>query len=245
MFIDKKINELNFNEVHIWCTSLDEKYDYTYLKNYLSESELNKVNRFKIKSDNINAIVRKALSKYLLSYYLKMPIQSITLKYSYYNKPEFSGINFNSSHSKNKIVLAFSLNKNIGIDIEEIKYFEGMDQVAKSYFAKEEYEHYKYLNKSQRIYTFFRIWTSKEAFIKAIGNGFTYPIQNFIINPFSGTRMTPIILKELSNQNWFNKRLQLFDSFASAIAFNGEEIKISVIKFDINKKSEVKILDEL
>lgn len=86
---------------------------------------------------------------------------------SKYGKPFLTGgLNFNISHSGDYVCVAFS-NKDVGIDLEQITPID-LDSVL------------QYLHEDEREYiseakipneAFFKVWTRKEAFLKAKGCG--------------------------------------------------------------------------
>ena len=97
-------------------------------------------------------------------------------------KPFFSdypNIHFNVSHSKSKVICAFSENT-IGCDIEEVTSIN-LD-IAKNYFFDSEYEYIKnQKTTTERENAFFRLWTLKESFLKTTGFGISISLNNFEI----------------------------------------------------------------
>jgi len=74
---------------------------------------------------------------------------------------------FNISHSQNKIVLALSFHRPVGIDIEYIKPRPHYHKIMKRFFAHEEQN--KVESSDHPLETFYDLWTQKEAFIKLMG----------------------------------------------------------------------------
>jgi len=87
-----------------------------------------------------------------------------------------SNIFFNISHSGQYVVLAQS-SYEIGVDIQKHKK-QNLD-VARRFFAKSEYEHLMSVNDKNK--EFFRLWTLKESYMKALGKGFSLPMCDFEI----------------------------------------------------------------
>lgn len=54
--------------------------------------------------------------------------------------------------------------------------------MAKRFFAADEYAELIQLPNDQQTQAFYRIWTRKEAFIKAIGEGLSHPLDSFSVN---------------------------------------------------------------
>ncbi|HKB85680.1 MAG TPA: 4'-phosphopantetheinyl transferase superfamily protein [Ignavibacteriaceae bacterium] len=100
----------------------------------------------------------------------------IIFSYNKFGKPYISdsggNLQFNISHCDNIIVFAFSSGNEIGVDVEKINMIEDMDGVADICFTQYEKD---WLNRTEsKTETFYKIWTIKEAFIKAIGRGFSF-----------------------------------------------------------------------
>jgi 4'-phosphopantetheinyl transferase len=90
------------------------------------------------------------------------------LHYTRFDKPYLNNaFDFNISHTQNLVVCAATTTGNIGIDIEKIQ--PVTIEYWSDYFTIEEIEA---INKSSdKHIAFYRTWTKKEAFIKAIGKG--------------------------------------------------------------------------
>lgn len=84
-----------------------------------------------------------------------------------------SSINFNISHCNNIVVVIIS-NKNVGIDIEDIKEFK--KSIIRKVLTNNEL--IDLLSANNKKEYFFKLWTLKESFLKAIGTGLSYGMQN-------------------------------------------------------------------
>jgi|GEM_PF-3997675 len=89
-------------------------------------------------------------------------------------KPFMEGNSFfNISHSGKFVVVAFSSDSSLGVDIEEIKDIE-VEPLAKMLHT-DEYQYLKSIDFNQSV--FYSLWTKKEAFLKALGVGFSKGIN--------------------------------------------------------------------
>jgi len=86
---------------------------------------------------------------------------------------------FNLSHSGNKVVLAVSEDE-VGIDVEQIAPFSFA--VAQRVFTANEQD---WLQRQGEDSAFYRLWTGKEAIMKALDLGFQLPPESFEILPES------------------------------------------------------------
>jgi 4'-phosphopantetheinyl transferase len=86
---------------------------------------------------------------------------------------------FNISHSGTRVLCAVS-DHEIGCDVEKVR--AAPLRVARRYFCSEEYQALlDCKNEPERDRLFFRLWTLKESFLKAIGLGFRLPPNAFCI----------------------------------------------------------------
>jgi len=93
-----------------------------------------------------------------------------------YGKPEVPGLSFSISHSSALIGLAFSTECMPGFDVESIRPIPLED--FKEHFSKREWSSLKNENDFE---AFYRLWTSKEAVVKADGRGLSIPLQSITL----------------------------------------------------------------
>lgn len=92
--------------------------------------------------------------------------------------PDYPDIHFNVSHSE-KMVIAVFADVEVGCDIE---YIGTIDlKLAERFFCKPEYEFIMGRQEQERKEAFYRIWTIKESFMKAVGSGMMLPLDKFCI----------------------------------------------------------------
>jgi 4'-phosphopantetheinyl transferase len=88
-------------------------------------------------------------------------------------------IRFNLSHSTGIVVIAFSLGRDVGIDVEFVDQDVDPMHIARSQFSVAEAQMLESLPETRRRQTFFALWTLKEAYIKATGDGLSLPLSQF------------------------------------------------------------------
>ena len=91
-------------------------------------------------------------------------------------------LDFNLSHSKDLVVYAFARSVRIGIDVEWIHPLDDMKDLVAINFSAQEREAWATLDPAQRERAFFECWTRKEAFVKAIGEGLSHPLDAFDVS---------------------------------------------------------------
>ncbi len=104
---------------------------------------------------------------------LDLELQDLSFKYGNHGKPYIGNCpwHFNISHTNESWAMAFSKQGSLGIDIEEIQDFEDLIGLIQKYFHHDEV---KYVHEAEaKTDAFYRIWTRKEALLKASGIGLT------------------------------------------------------------------------
>ncbi len=111
---------------------------------------------------------------------------------SQFGKPVLpGGPCFNLSHSGDKVVLLVD-EEDVGADVEQIAPYSW--KVAKQVFTVSEQ---KWLRRQATDEAFYRLWTGKEAIMKALGLGFQLPPENFEIRPDS------FFPNSVCGRNWY------------------------------------------
>lgn len=109
----------------------------------------------------------------LLSDQFNHPIQSLDFTATEYGKPyllNYPDFSFNHSHSQNFYALATSKQvQNLGIDIEELSRKVRFEALAQHAFHPEELKTWQTLAYDPKYW--FKVWTTKEAVLKASGLG--------------------------------------------------------------------------
>lgn len=172
--------------VQVYTVSVDkERGCIPEYRSYLSIDETEKVLRFKFQIDQERFIISRAILRILSGYFLSLDPKKIEFTYGEYGKPDYASkqnLKFNISHSGDMIVLGFTLEHLLGVDIEKIKTDFDPLKLAKNFFSKIEIESLKKFPKKELPRAFFRCWTRKESFIKAEGSGLSFPLEQFAVS---------------------------------------------------------------
>jgi len=82
-------------------------------------------------------------------------------------------LRFNLSHSDDLAVVAVTRDHEIGVDVERVRSEVPALSIAERFFSPEERDALQAVGHSRRAHAFFHLWTSKEAYLKALGTGIT------------------------------------------------------------------------
>ena len=163
---------------------LQEKDLFERAFSLVAKARQEKIKSFYFPKDQALSLGAGLLLRYGLT---KAGVKYDDLKISYtpYNKPilEYKpNLYFNLSHSGSKVLLGIN-DKPIGVDVEEIQPIE--ENLTKLVFTVKEQAYYNILNPVDRLNYFYKIWTLKEAYLKAIGKGLAVPMEELYLNPES------------------------------------------------------------
>ncbi|WP_203076426.1 4'-phosphopantetheinyl transferase family protein [Falsiroseomonas ponticola] len=88
-------------------------------------------------------------------------------------------LRFNISHTRNLVACAVARDDDVGLDVEDLTRREAGEGIAERFFAPSEAAMIAALPRAERHEAFLRIWTLKEAFVKATGEGIAMGLENF------------------------------------------------------------------
>ncbi|MBV8886879.1 MAG: 4'-phosphopantetheinyl transferase superfamily protein, partial [Chroococcidiopsidaceae cyanobacterium CP_BM_RX_35] len=135
-----------------------------------------------------------------------------------------SWLRFNLSHSQGLAVYAVTRDREIGIDIEHIRPMPEAAQLVSRFFSAQENAMFRTLLPSQQQTAFFRCWTRKEAYIKAVGDGLALSLDQFDVSlsPDEPARLLGIKGDHAAATRWFLQELTPAPDYIAALAVEGQ-----------------------
>jgi 4'-phosphopantetheinyl transferase len=91
-------------------------------------------------------------------------------------------LRFSLSHSHKFALVAVANGREVGVDIERVDARTKVLRIAERYFTREEAEVLRALPAAARVEGFFRCWTLKEAYLKALGGGLRLALDSFSVS---------------------------------------------------------------
>ncbi len=222
-------SNLKDGEVDVWQISLNlESSSLRTSLEILSADERQRASRFHFDQDREKFIVARAAFRDILSCYLEIPPNQIQFSCNRFGKPSLAvetnpnTIQFNISRSNEIALCAVTSGREVGVDIEFINDESASLEVAERFFAPDETADLKWLPASLQTRAFFSCWTRKEAYIKAIGEGFSHSLHKFSVSILP-EELTPTLHTDTSErtQNWVLKTLFPDPNYAAALAVEG------------------------
>lgn len=148
------------------------------LLSLLSEGECRRVERLKVSEARERLILSRGLARLVLREAFDVDMAGTEFAQTPAGKP-FVGKQtdarqpplFNISHSGDAVIAAFTNLCDVGLDIECMRSVRDAGRIARGYFAEGEARAVADASDEERMEVFHRIWTRKEACIKALGDG--------------------------------------------------------------------------
>lgn len=224
--------ELTEKKIHIFLLQLEE-HDEEQLYDYLSNDEKKRADKLKVKLKKKQFIISRSVLRKIISNSLNKSHDEIVFYYTKKNKPFIKDkinnktIEFNVSHSEQCILVAVTLDNRVGVDVEKINAKIEFESLSARFFSNKENELLRSLEASKKLDAFYSIWTRKEAFIKATGEGIAYGLDNFSV--CSSNKITSKIdfeHKEVLEENWFSFELMNLDQYKTALSTDNKEAEL-------------------
>ena len=232
--------EIACNEAHIWSIRLDreegeiERHDQT-----LTPEEHKRAARFYFARHRRRYIISHGAMREILGEYLGANPTDIPFDQTDHGKPGLTGplkesnLYFNLTHSYEMALLAVVLDCEIGVDVEYVKKMGDIDGIAGRFFSASEQAVYFELPEDQRPQAFFNCWTRKEAFIKAIGEGLSYPLHQFDVSlaPGEPAQLLRVETDPDEALRWTMAAFHPTPDYTASVALRARGVKIRHFEF--------------
>jgi len=218
---------LGHDEVHVWRTSLDRPPPQIQsFFHDLAADEQAKAARFYFARDREHFIVARGVLRAILGFYLNRTPESLSFCYGSHGKPALVGesdgdaIRFNVSHSHGVALYAITRDREVGIDLERIRFDLPVAEIAERFFSKRDVAMLRSLPTEAQHQAFFRCWTHKEAYIKARGEGLSLPLDQFDLSPAPGEPDTALGTQQYPSETsrWSVQDLSPAAGYVAALA---------------------------
>jgi len=214
--------------VDVWRVRLDEPATAGAEGGVLSSDEIARAGRFHFERDRIYFTQCRSALRALLAGYLAIPATEIRFEYLTNGKPRLRAeqnpraLQFNVSHSANMAVIAVGSEHRLGVDIEKIRGDVDTASLAERFFSLRERAELQALPDHLRVPGFFACWTRKEAFLKATGDGLSFPLADFSVttHPDLEPELEEINGNTEAGKLWFLADLSVVDGYRATVALD-------------------------
>jgi len=220
-------------QVVIWKAALDWPPDRLEpCLTWLDPIERQRAGCFRFPIDRERFIARRLLLRAILGRYLGLAPAQVVYHPDAYGKlslaPEMIAASsarlcFNASHSAGLALVALAGGRALGVDLEQIRVDSDLVNVAARFFSPYEYAALLSLAPVQRPAAFFAAWTRKEAYVKAIGQGLSLPLDAFDVSLEPGQPAQLLAARQglPGSEMWVLQNLEPAPGFAGAVCAQG------------------------
>ena len=226
----------SIHEVHLWRTNLDLQIEQIQeLAQLLCADEKNRAARFYFEQHRNRFIVARGQQKVILGNYLGIAPTQIEFVYSSRGKPNLAPscngkrLQFNVSHSQDLALYGFACDRAIGVDLEYLRPMDDANQIAQRFFSARESATIKSLPEPEKSLAFFQVWTAKEAYLKATGDGIGSSLDRVEISflPNEPLRLLAVDGDEEAAARWRLDSLTPAANYIATIAVEGHDWVLS------------------
>ena len=137
-------------------------------------------------------------------------------------------LHFNVSHSNGIALIAVGSGEPLGVDIERIRKDVDTNSLAERFFSIRERAGLRALPEHLRVPGFYACWTRKEAFLKATGDGLSFPLANFsvTVHPERDPELEEIDGNLEAGKQWFMADLSVAEGYRAGVAIERSDCRL-------------------
>jgi 4'-phosphopantetheinyl transferase len=230
---------LGKDALHVWRVAADRtEDDVGRLAAMLDADEIERAHRFHFDTDRRRFISRRGMLRKVLAGYLDLPAATLRYRLAPHGKPELVDdlpidLRFSLSHSSGLALIAVARDREVGVDLERVTPGRADPGVARKFFAGAELAALQEFDGGDWIEAFFQCWTRKEAYIKARGEGLSFPLHRFEVSlgPDQPARILRVAGDAAEAHRWSMLDLCPRPGFAGAVVV--ERGAVAVELFDL------------
>jgi 4'-phosphopantetheinyl transferase len=215
--------ELSEEVVDVWRFSLEQPpavVDALY--DLLDPDERARTERFAMERVRRQFVVGRGCLRQILARYLHRDPRDLRFDYGNYGKPQLAtgGLAFNLTHSDSRALLGVTRGGELGVDLERIRSMQDLEGIARRFFAPGEVAVLTAVDAALRELAFFHCWTRKEAFIKALGEGLSRPLDQFevTLRPGEPARLLWVHNEPREHARWQFTHLDPWPGYVGCVA---------------------------
>lgn len=218
--------------MELWLIRLDlSEQARLSLHRTLSGSERERARAFHWEQDRKRFVVARGALRDILSRYLGHRPEQLRFCYGPHGKPAlhpaFSAprVRFNLAHCEDLALVAVSEAADLGVDIERVRVMPDASQLVMHFFSPRESATFATLPEAQKPKAFFRLWTRKEAWLKATGEGIGQQLSQVEVSflPDEPARLLAIP-SAFTHTAWSLADVEPAPGFAGALAVARPEV---------------------
>ena len=212
--------------VDVWRVRVDEPVRENSEGIVLSADEIARAKRFHFEKDWTRFTRCRSALRGLLADSLAIPATEFRFEYPPSGKPQLAveqnprALQFNVSHSADMALIAIGSERRLGVDVEKIRSDVDTQSLAERFFSVRERAGLRGLPDHLRAAGFYACWTRKEAFLKATGDGLSFPLADFSVttHPDLDPELEEIKGSTEADRQWFLVDLHVREGYRATVA---------------------------
>lgn len=214
---------LSDDEIHVWCVELDAAGEAAALAARLSADERERAHSLPSGAHQRRFVIARAMLRQLLGLYLDQAPGAVVFSRGAHGKPflQEGTLHFNVSHTRELALYAIARTREVGVDVEWMRPQVAHEQIAARFFSLEEQEALAQVPDEERRAAFYDIWTRKEAYLKARGDGIAAGLGTFAVSLGAEAALLRSVKGRDEVERWKLMALQPVDGYAAALCGAG------------------------
>jgi len=242
--VDNRLLRRLDTEVHVWYLLTDKEHVAEWLdavEAVLSAEELSKYRAIRHPKSRQSYLTAHAMLRSVLSKYVDRPALEWQFTRGEHGKPSLSqvgdlpDIRFNLTHTEGLCACVVSLSGDCGIDVERHDAVHRFEAVSQRMFADEESRFL--LDHDFDAAMFYRLWTLREAYVKALGLGLVGSTKDFYFQ-LDGRLESARLVHRLAtgeNERWSFRLFEPVPGYQLSVAFEAPlDASVSLSKFSFD-----------
>ncbi len=228
-----QVSSLKAGGVQVWASWLNlPDALLRQLEATLAPDERQRAARFVFARDRQAYIASRGILRNILAHYTQAAPEALVFDYNHEGKPVLAAgcggdwLHFNVTHSAQLALYALRRGGAVGVDVEQMRDLEDLEALAESTFSAAETAALRSLPVYQHVEAFFTCWTRKEAFIKAVGKGLSYPLKDFDVSLRPGDPPRFLRIANEDSGSWSLAELRPADGFIGAVAVPAPKVSV-------------------
>ena len=221
--------ELEAGTIDLWCADLHQSADVVArLETCLSPDEVERADRFKFAKHRRRHVVSRGVLRCVLGGYAGRRAPDLRFGYEEKGKPFLVELDdppiFNLSHSDELVLIGVTQQQELGVDVELRRAMPDALSIAQHFFSANEIKDLESVAETEIPTGFFNCWTRKEAYIKAVGDGLSAPLDRFDVTLIPGQ---DAVMRSLEGDpqkaaDWSLHHFEPVSGYVGALAIQGQ-----------------------
>ena len=203
---------------------------------FLDERDRRRAERFHFPEDRARFLIGRALLRKIHGDFYSKTSGKIELAYTERGQPyipQHENSHFSISHTHDLVALALTTRSRVGIDVEYVQPKINLIELAERILSEKDFRAFQSLSEPEKQAAFFRVWTRKEAYLKARGEGISEELEKISVS-FARDEVTQVSdeREESVALNWRLHTLPVPAGYAGCLACEAQkQIDLKWVRF--------------